>query len=305
MSLYKYVSGEGAIRLFRSRMVRFTQPVEFNDPFEMQPFLKGLVDDPTLESQFRDGFGKTLDPKIDEMLSKLALTAEQQSKIDRGSIHRIVQSQAPEALGLFKTFANVVTPLINKQIYKTVNGNLGAFCLTEKPDDLLMWAHYADHHRGTVLEFDPQHEFFNRRLNPQDDFRHFRKVVYTRDRPNIFLTDSNAVDFFYFKSKEWEYEQEWRLIVPLGDCSQRIEQPLGNPICLFKIPPGCVHGVIIGCRMPEPQKFALAKLVRKNPEFSHISFQQAEADKHVFAIRRRSAATDLIDRWIATVSPVE
>ena len=153
MSLYKYVSGEGAVRLFRSGMVRFTQPIEFNDPFEMQPFLKGLADEPTLESQSRDGFGRTLDPKIDEMLNKLGLTAEQKSKIDRGSIHKMVQSQAPEALGLFKKFTNVVTPLINKQIYKTVNENLGAFCLTEKPDDLLMWAHYADHHRGAVASF--------------------------------------------------------------------------------------------------------------------------------------------------------
>src|SRR5437870_5816759 len=173
MSLYKYVSEKGALRLFRSGMVRFTQPIEFNDPFEMQPFIKGLADEPTLESQFDDGFGKTLDPQIDEMLGNLSLTDEQKSKIDRGSIRTMVQSQAPEALGLFKKLAEIVTPLIDKQIYKTVNENLGAFCLTEKPDDLLMWAHYADHHRGAILEFDQKHEFFNRRLGPQDDFRHF------------------------------------------------------------------------------------------------------------------------------------
>lgn len=208
MPLYKYMSGEGALRLFRSEMVRFTQPIEFNDPFEMQPFIKGLADEPTLESQFDDGFGKTLDPQIDKMLSDLNLTDEQKSKIDCGAIYKTVQSQAPEALGLFKRLAEIVTPFIDKQIYKTVNENLGAFCLTEKPDDLLMWAHYADHHRGVVLEFDEKHQFFNRRLGPEDDFRHFRKVVYTQDRPNIFLADSNTVDFFYFKSTEWEYEQE-------------------------------------------------------------------------------------------------
>ena len=71
-----------------------------------------------------------------------------------------------------------------------------------------MWAHYADHHRGTVIEFDENHEFFNRRVGPEDDFRHFRKVSYTETRPTIFLSDSTAVEFFYFKSKEWEYEQE-------------------------------------------------------------------------------------------------
>src|SRR5207302_8041764 len=100
MPLYKYVSGEGAVRLFHSGMVRFTQPIEFNDPFEMQPFIKGLADEPTLESQFNDGFGKTLDPQINKMLSNLSLTDEQKSKIDRRSIHEKVQSQVPEALGL-------------------------------------------------------------------------------------------------------------------------------------------------------------------------------------------------------------
>ena len=114
------------------------------------------------------------------------------------------------------------------------------------------------------MEFDQNHEFFNQRLSPRDDFRYFRKVVYTENRPDIFLSDSNAVDFFYFKSKEWEYEEEWRLIVPLRECSQRIEQPRGYPICLFKLPAECVRGVIIGCRMPEPQKFTLATLRPKS-----------------------------------------
>jgi hypothetical protein len=303
MRLYKYMSADSALRCFRTGMVRFTQPVEFNDPFEMQPFVKGLADEPSIEAQFREQFGATVDPELDKMLS--TLTPEQRTKIDRNSIRDAVQQQAPEALALLKRLAEIATPLVSRQIYDTGNENLGALCLTEKPDNLLMWTHYADHHRGVVIEFDTTHDFFNRRLGPQDDFRHFRKVIYTQDRPNVFLADSDAVDFFYFKSKEWEYEQEWRLIVPLGDCSQRIEQPLGYPICLFNIPPECVHGVIIGCRMPEPQKFALAKLVRQNPEFNHLRFQQAETDKHVFAIRRRSVATDLIDRWISTVSPVE
>lgn len=296
MSLYKYMSGEGAIRLFRSGMVRFTQPIEFNDPFEMQPFIKGLADEPTLENQFRDGFGKTLDPQIDEMLSKLRLTAEQKSKIDRGSIHQTVQSQAPEALGLFKKLAQLVTPLVDRQIYKTVNENLGAFCLTEKPDDLLMWAHYADHHRGAILEFDQNNEFFNRRLGPQDDFRHFKKVTYTQDRPNVFLADSDAVDFFYFKSTEWEYEQEWRLIAPLADC-KRVDRQNRLPIYLFKLPPECVRSVGIGVRMLDQQKLKLTRELRR-ADFRHVRVEQVDLDQRVFALHRRAIEPDKLDHWL-------
>src|SRR3984893_8758132 len=104
MSLYKYVSGAGAVRLFRSGMLRFTQPIEFNDPFEMQPFLKGLADNQTLENQFHDGFAKDLDPQIDEMLAKLNLTPQQIEKVDRDAIKREARSQSPQALRFFNSF---------------------------------------------------------------------------------------------------------------------------------------------------------------------------------------------------------
>jgi hypothetical protein len=99
-----------------------------------------------------------------------------------------------------------------------------------------------------VIEFDENHEFFNRRVGPEDDFRHFRKISYTETRPTIFLSDSKAVDFFYFKSKEWEYEQEWRSIIPLKDCSHRSTNGTGLPICLFAVPPSCITGVAVGAR---------------------------------------------------------
>jgi hypothetical protein len=299
MPLYKYMSGEGALRFFRSGMLRFTQPVEFNDPFEMQPFLRGLADGPMLEKQFHEQFGATLDPEIEAMLAKL--TPEQRARVDSNSIRQTVQQQAPEALGILKKLTQIITPLVDRQIYKTVNENLGALCLTEKPDNLLMWAHYADHHRGVVIEFDQNHDFFNRRLGPQDDFRHFRKVDYTQDRPAVFLADSNAVAFFYFKSKEWEYEQEWRLIVPLVDCSTRIHREIGLPICLFSVPPECIRSIIVGCRMPERKKYELTKEARLNPPFQHVTFEQAYPDERVFIMQRRFTPADAIDQWISKV----
>jgi Protein of unknown function (DUF2971) len=302
MALYKYMTADGAIRLFRKGMLRFTQPSEFNDPFEMQPFLKGLADESTLENQFHNGFGKTLDPQIDEMFEKLHLTDEQRATIDRQALKLLVQAQAPRGLELFKSFARIVTPVISGQIYKTSNENLGMLCLTEKPENLLMWAHYADHHRGAVIEFDEKHEFFSRRVSEADDFRHFRKVVYAETRPNLFLNEFNAVDFFYFKSKEWQYEQEWRLIVPLNDWSDRIEDPPNLPICLFSYPPACISAIAVGVRMPQQCKLELSQLLRNNPQFRHIKVEQIELDQHVFALRRRAIEPDELDEWLGMVA---
>jgi hypothetical protein len=38
----------------------------------------------------------------------------------------------------------------------------GILCLTKRPDNLVMWAHYAAANRGFLLEFDPENSFFNK-----------------------------------------------------------------------------------------------------------------------------------------------
>jgi Protein of unknown function (DUF2971) len=299
MQLYKYLTSEGALRLFQTGKVRFTQPVEFNDPFEMQPFLKGLADEPTLEKQFDDGFGKLLDPQIEELLGKL--TPEQRSQINRESIQQMVLSQAPQALEAFKSLARMFRPAISREIYNRTNEIFGVFCLTEKPTNLLMWAHYAEDHRGVVIEFDGTHDFFSRRLGPQDDFRHLRRVTYTHQRPEVFLNDSDATDYFYLKSNDWEYEQEWRFVVPLVECSQQIDRPPALPICLFQLPSDCIRAVSIGVRMPETQKLELAAELRRNPEFRHIRVEQIDLDPRVFALHRREIRPDELDEWLRSM----
>lgn len=52
---------------------------------------------------------------------------------------------------------------------------IGVFSLTETISEQLLWAHYADAHRGVAIEFDPQSGLFT---NAQ-------KVVYTNELPVI------------------------------------------------------------------------------------------------------------------------
>ena len=40
--------------------------------------------------------------------------------------------------------------------------NIGIFSLSKVPDNILMWSHYADSHKGIVLEFDSNHAYFNK-----------------------------------------------------------------------------------------------------------------------------------------------
>src|SRR5262249_53331053 len=40
------------------------------------------------------------------------------------------------------------------KLYKILDQSFGVLCLSECPDDILLWSHYADSHRGLCLEFD-------------------------------------------------------------------------------------------------------------------------------------------------------
>jgi K+-sensing histidine kinase KdpD len=56
----------------------------------------------------------------------------------------------------------------------------------------LLWAHYADAHRGFAIEFDPYHPYFNRRRTDKDELYHLRKV--TRLHSRVSLNVYSAAD---------------------------------------------------------------------------------------------------------------
>jgi hypothetical protein len=88
---------------------------------------------------------------------------------------------------------------------------VGICCFTEKFDDLLMWAHYADGHKGFCLEYDTR----------QEPFTKLHKVNYVPSVPklnsNKFLDGSeepSGIIEAYLTTKyiDWSHEQEWRVL---------------------------------------------------------------------------------------------
>ncbi|MEY2521298.1 MAG: hypothetical protein QOF24_3057 [Verrucomicrobiota bacterium] len=280
-------------------MVRFTQPAEFNDPFELRPHIKGLADDATITTQHAIAFqNESIEDHARLAIEKLQLAPEQCSRINPSQVAKEISNRAGDVLELVRIISNGLGPAVSSQMNRIFNDNLGIFCLTEDPTNLLMWAHYADHHRGVVIEFDETHTFFNQRKGPQDDLRHFRKVNYTDVRPSVFLSLSDAIQVFYTKSCEWEYEREWRLITPLTDAAIQDENPGGPPIALFELPSEALVGVTTGCRIDHVMSFDLARLIRTNPAFQHVKFERVELDERRFDLHRLAVARDVIDAWL-------
>lgn len=79
-----------------------------------------------------------------------------------------------------------------------------------------MWAHYAERGNGVCLVFDKQ-----KILSCLDDQFWYGNVVYDAEHSNHIILNENDVhaflkknkqDLFFTKTKDWEYEQEFRII---------------------------------------------------------------------------------------------
>ena len=121
-----------------------------------------------------------------------------------------------------------------------LRNKFGILCLTERPDNHLMWVHYARNHTGFVLGFDARAAFF------QESNRILRKVIYQPGPKVLAEADMNVC---FNKSDEWLYEQEWR-------CVRSFEISESRAV---EIDPSLVTRIIFGSRM---ETWQIARIMR-------------------------------------------
>lgn len=85
----------------------------------------------------------------------------------------------------------------------------------------LMWAHYAEEHRGICIKYRLSSHFIKQEENDKYEHMYLKKVEYTDKPIDIEIKTINSAIGFATKSKEWSYENEVRLI----DYNPNIETP--------------------------------------------------------------------------------
>jgi hypothetical protein len=96
------------------------------------------------------------------------------------------------------------------EIIEETNASIRICSFSELNDSLLLWSHYADAHRGICIEYDLVEE--------GPEIRAFlQPIVYsdTVHKIELFeeLTTLRKIGSTLIKSKEWEYEREWRVTI--------------------------------------------------------------------------------------------
>lgn len=179
-------------RYFETPTLRITQRNALNDPFEVLP------------------------PKAD-------LLAAYNNFLDK-TVGNVTSSAMMKEISLYLDVAN------DDSVYKFSDpmNNYGIVSFCPVHDSLTMWSHYADEHKGIVIELDSDKLGLVNRIALSEESNNLSKpqsVFYssTRKAPKkkeIFLDSLNA--YFLIKSDEWIDENEIRIIAKLTDATHVI-----------------------------------------------------------------------------------
>ena len=290
MVLYKYVSAE-RIDILQNRLIRFTQPNAMNDPFEAKPHFYKLGSKEEFAKNYAEAIRKFIyrvwvdycralgnDP------GRFALAKKVENDPDYAErLYKNLHKQDPEDL-----LPNL------RQRSNDLHNNFGILSLSETPDNLLMWAHYAAGHTGFVLALDSSHDFFKGTVS-LPGLAKPERVEYRLERPRMAFEETSKEpamqDIFFVKGSEWEYEKEWRYLKNLTDAHKKIVVTIGHDVHLFRLPPKCIKGVILGCYSSEELKNKIVELCRDDPEFGHLRIQQARIPETHYSIAIEDIAT--------------
>jgi len=236
MLVYKYVVPERIDVLEHSR-IRFTQPAALNDPFETLPC-----------------YAEYNQHAIETFLSKSGMTRETAS----AALLRAAESAAE---------------FLVTNIRELWSQHFTILSVTKKRNNLLMWSHYTNSHRGFVIGFDSRNPFFRPGNGKALDA--LRAVAYSQTRwmiPKGDMSDfsrekrmeANA-KIFFTKSVDWCYEEEMRVLAHPSHADYRIPVASSYDICLHSFPPECVKEVIFGCLMTQGNRIKIdpARIPRK------------------------------------------
>jgi hypothetical protein len=163
--------------------------------------------------------------------------------------------------------------------------NYGILSLTDNPFSFEMWCHYANGHKGILIEFNTQNKLKPELELTEGNVYRAHRVRYVKNYAvNIDVLERNhkGIPFhrirdaiFLRKTNHWKYEREYRIVRPLSDSNdfrptKRRTSYRDVNIYLFPFSLTCISSIIFGVNTPRDVKHKIIELCQG----SNISFLQ-------------------------------
>ena len=222
--LYKHTRidpNQYVFNIFKKCQLKFSKPADFNDPydchFEIKVNFSGLT---------RNRFNSENNLTILE--------------------HEWKKSK--------ETYKKTLTEIIKKSALEDFrNKYFTISCFNNSPLNILMWSHYADNHKGFLIEFKFPKKNLGRFPLPVEYCSEYPIITIPASlqiyRSNLNLQIEQAKKTFYIKSKEWIYENEYRLI--------------NNQNELATFPAEYISSVIFGTNTTTPIKNTIKNIIEE------------------------------------------
>lgn len=280
-NFFKYMPADTAAVVLKNITLRWSSPLEFNDPYdvpreltfdidqseiqeELLKYLIGLIQNPTSEIdhlipilQSLIGQSRNASPEIKEEII---------NAIKEEAAKKLTQTEAMEEL---------------RAMWRQMLPEFRILCLCESPRTVSMWYHYADKYRGAVIEVACNDESDSPWLIAE-------KIDYPETIPELFTpkgwaklstmpvrtaTEHLLHAYTYIKTPDWSYEREWRVV------SFKRPHETGT-VSDYKVNPNDFAAVYLGPLIDPADRERILKILKDG--MSHVQPYNAK-----FGIHRR------------------
>lgn len=280
-TLAKYTQADSAFRILNSQCLRWSAPVLFSDPFELNHRTPLSFDPQTLmQAVIRAACGMIFAREEPRGSSPLATVIRRWRDEERFASPEEAEEVLSELMGRMvdQRQGDIDEMMGDWRLYTR---SLRICCFSAKTDNLTAWQYFADSHRGAALKF---------QCGEGTGLTDPRPIRYSQTRPeittlkeqlNMILYNEHLkpqeyfADKFLVKPPSAKNEQEWRCLmnVPASEAVSITEENLWYSDVPFEAEH--LRSVYLGAFMPVEDKKQLINLVSQ--KYPKTKIFQAEA----------------------------
>lgn len=247
--LYKYRTWDDSYhkRMLTESEVFLASPANLNDPFDASLPFRYSQAEMTPENIFKkliEVARRDWPEKSESELHTLAYERQMSGVFEDGSYWKDVHVETKN----------------------NVHQSFGILSLARNNDNLLMWAHYANGHKGFCvgLDTDILYKTVKGILGP---------VIYDDVFPELPLfggTTQSILKMLTTKSVHWRYEEEFRLTQ--GESANKA----------YVLPIEAIKEIALGCNMPIEQRKEIYDVIEEN--LPHVKLYEAQINNERFKL---------------------
>ncbi|MFC1586193.1 hypothetical protein ACFL5V_11650 [Fibrobacterota bacterium] len=109
---------------------------------------------------------------------------------------------------------------------------------------------------------------------------------YSSNKP-VLLIGLHPIELFFKKSIHWAYEEEFRFIFPLLECTNSQKQDnFGNDICFFSLPKDVVTSIYMGTKIDPKLKAKIEGWLNQNQVSIPVFEMYHHPDRYILETKK-------------------